>query len=187
MSRLLICESCSQQNMIHFHSCYRSCSPLVDRAKGVRERSKAGRRGRRRARGDRRGQGGGAGAQDDDVYLSYEDPHVENVLPPLDPSHPTGVYFGFLLLRNARKTAVYFFFTEEMIAMIAQCSSSYVWKHIAGESLQCNALPDGSWEETTPDEIRWMIALPIYFGLIKVGFSDTEVSSHFTIAYGLKL
>ena len=174
MSSLFIRESCSQQNMIPFLFCYRSFTPLVSRARGVRARSKAGRRGHRRARGRGRGQGGGAAAQDDDVYLSYEDPDVENVLPPLNPSHPTGVYFGFPLLRSTMNTAVHFlnlFFTVEMIDMIVQCTNSNVWKHIVGESLQCNALPDGSWEQTTPDEIRRLIALPIYFGLIKVGFT----------------
>ena len=189
MSRLFICESCSQQNMIPFHFCCRSCTPLVSRARGVRVRSKAGRRGPRRARGRERGQGqgGGAAAQDDDVYLSYEDPDVENVLRSLNPSHPAGVYFGFPLLCSAMNTAVHFliyFFTVEMIDMIVQCTNRYFWKHIVGES-QCNALPDGSWEETSANEIRRLIAQPIYFGLIKVGFSVNRYWSIKSLYHGL--
>lgn len=166
----------------------RSCSSIVSRARGVRARSKAGRRGPRRARGRGRSQGGGAAAQDYDVCLSCEDPDVENVLPPLNPSHPTGVFFGFPLLRSTMNTAVHFlnlFFTVEMIDMIVQCTNSNVWKHIVGESFQCNALPDGKKQPLMRSE-GWLPCPSILVSSrLASPWTDTGEFSHFTMAYGL--
>jgi len=48
-------------------------------------------------------------------------------------------------------------------------SNSYAHEHIMEGCVQTYILPDGSWQDVTPDEIKKLIALLIYCGLVKVG------------------
>ena len=69
-------------------------------------------------------------------------------------------------------TAVEFFnlfFTVELINDIVTHTNSYAYEHI--ETHQSYAKSDGSWPEATADEIKRLVAILIYFGLIRV--SDT--------------
>ena len=59
------------------------------------------------------------------------------------------------------------FFTVEMINSICTHTNSYANQHIF-EGTQTYAKTDGSWQDVTPDEIKKLIALLIYFGLVKV-------------------
>lgn len=50
---------------------------------------------------------------------------------------------------------------------------------------QTYAKADGSWEDVTPDEIKWLIALLIYFGLVKVVGAVEKYWSKKTLYNGL--
>ena len=56
---------------------------------------------------------------------------------------------------------------------------------LAGGTHSSYAKSDGSWEETTPDEIRKLIAALIYFGLVRVGTSIDQYWSTKTLFHGL--
>ena len=60
------------------------------------------------------------------------------------------------------------FFTLEMINYICAHSNSYAYEHIFQGTHSSYTKPDGSWEKVTADEIKPLIALLIYFGLVKV-------------------
>ena len=60
------------------------------------------------------------------------------------------------------------FFTVEMINSICVNTNSYANEHIFQGTHQTYAKSDGSWQDVTPDEIRKLIGLLIYFGLVKV-------------------
>ena len=55
-----------------------------------------------------------------------------------------------------------------MINNIVDHTNSYANEHICSGSHQSYTKPDGSWQDTTADEIKRLIALLIYFGLVKV-------------------
>ena len=133
---------------------------------------------RGRGRGHCRGRGHGGSGRSDPVavpYKSYDDPDVGN--PPLafTPSRLPGIHFGRPLLRNAMTKAVdffYLFFTVDMINNICEHTNSYALEHIFEGHYQSYAKADGSWQDVTPDEIKRVIALLIYFGLVKVGIVE---------------
>ena len=88
---------------------------------------------------------------------------------PFQPTRPIGVHFRQRLLRNAMMTAVEFFnlfFTVELINNIVTHTNSYAYEHI--ETHQSYAKIDGRWQEATADDIRRLIAILIYFGLVRV-------------------
>ena len=129
--------------------------------------------GRAQARGGRQARGGGQvrGAA---VLLheTYDVREPGNPPLPFQPTRPIGVHFGQRLLRNAMTTAVEFFnlfFTVEFINDVVTHTNSYAYEHI--ETQPSYAKSDGSWQEATADEIRRLVAILIYFGLIRV--SDT--------------
>ena len=62
-----------------------------------------------------------------------------------------------------------FFFSVELINNFVTHITSYAYQHIFTH--QTYAKIDGGWQEATGDEIRRLIAILIYFGLIRV--SDT--------------
>ena len=64
------------------------------------------------------------------------------------------------------------FFTNEMITNIVTHTNTYAWEHIYSGSHQSYTSPDGSWQDTTADEIKRLIALLIYMGLVKIGDLD---------------
>ena len=111
---------------------------------------------------------------DDVVYLSYDDVDQGNQLPPFRPTRPPGMHIGRPLLRNTMTRDVEFFhlfFTFEMILEIVKHTNSYACEHIMEGSHRSYAQKDGSWKEVTSDEIKRLIALLMYFGLVKVGAS----------------
>ena len=70
------------------------------------------------------------------------------------------------------------FFTAEMVNSICDHTNSYATEHISDGTHQSYAQPDGSWKDTTPDEINRLIALLIYFGLVKV---HTNIDRYWSI------
>lgn len=148
--------------------------------------------GRGRGRGSGRGRGRGARASagaarrpgaarhpvvDADLdpgsvpYKTYRDPDDGNRLPDFNPSRPVGIHFGQRLLRDKFTKAVDFFFlffTVDMVNRICTHTNSYANEHIFEGTHQYYAKTDGSWKDVTPDEIKRLIALLIYFGLVKV-------------------
>lgn len=77
------------------------------------------------------------------------------------------------------------FFTFEMILDIVNHTNSYAYEHIMEGSYRSYAQPGGSWKEVTSDEIKRLIALLIYFGLVKVGTSVDRYWSTKSLYHGL--
>ena len=77
------------------------------------------------------------------------------------------------------------FFTPEMVSNICEHTNSYANEHIISGSHQSYMQSDGSWKDTTPEEINRLIALMIYFGLVKVGVNIDRYWSTKTLYYGL--
>ena len=137
-----------------------------------------GRRGSGRGvaagRGPRRVPDGSSRVRDDsnaELPKSYDDPDDGNTIPPFRPSRPAGVHFERPLLRRTMTTAVEFFqlfFTIDMIDSIVTHTNSYAHEHIFQGTHSSYAKSDGSWQDVTADEIKRLIALLIYFGLVKV-------------------
>ena len=135
------------------------------RGRGGRAQPRGGRRGRGRARG--RGQVRGAAVP---LSQSYNDADQGN--PPLQfqPARAVGVHLG-RQLRNTMTQAVEFFnlfFTVQLIEDIVTHTNNYAYEHIMAGTHQSYAMQDGSWQETTADEIRKLIAILIYIGLVRV-------------------
>lgn len=106
-------------------------------------------------------------------FNSYNDPDAGNPILPFTPSRPAGIHFGQRLLGGIMTNAAehFFFlpfFTVEMINNIVDHTYSHANEHIYSGSHQSYTRPDGSWQDTTADEIKRLIALLIYFGLVKV-------------------
>ena len=122
------------------------------------------------------------------AFQSSGDPDTPNVLPPFAPSRPVGIHFGRPHLRNTMTKALEFFqlfFTEEMVSEICTHTNSYANEHIIEGSHQSYTQSDGSWKDTTPVEINRLVALLIYFGLVKVGGHTDKYWSTKTLYYGL--
>ena len=115
------------------------------------------------------------------INKGYNDPDVNNVLPAFTPTRPPGVHFGQPVLRNLFTTAADFFllfFTEEMIQSLVDHTNSYAYIQIAGGTHTTYTKSDGSWQETTPDEMKRLIAVLIYFGLVRV---ETNIHRYWSI------
>lgn len=118
---------------------------------------------------------------------SYGDLDVGNCLPPFAPSRPVGIHLGRPLLRNTMTRAVdffYLFFTADMIGNICDHTNSYAYEKIFEGTHQTYAKTDGSWQDVTADEIKRLIALLIYFGLVRVGVGEKYWSVK-TLYHGL--
>ena len=72
-----------------------------------------------------------------------------------------------------------------MINNIVHHTNSYAYEHIYSGSHQSYTKPDGSWQDTTPDKIKRLIALLIHFGLVKVVGDVDKYWSIKTLYYGL--
>ena len=59
-----------------------------------------------------------------------------------------------------------YFFTDEIIETIVKHTNAYAWLNISKKPSY--ASKDGSWTETTPDEMKRFITLLIYQGIVKV-------------------
>ena len=134
-------------------------------------------------RGPHRVPGSRSRVRDDsneETFKSYDDSDVGNTIPPFRPSRPAGVHFELPLLRHTMTTAVEFFqlfFTIDMINSIVTHTNSYAHEHIFEGTHSSYAKSDGSWQDVTADEIKRLIALLIYFGLVKVVTLDILVAT----------
>ena len=111
---------------------------------------------------------------------SYDDHDVRNKLPAFQPACEPGVHLGAHVLRNSLKTAA-----VDMINSIVSHTNSYAYIHVAAGTHTTYTTPDGSWEPTTPAEIRRLIAILIYFGLVSVSNSVGKYWSTKTLYHGL--
>ena len=152
----------------YFYFASGPCAPAVPvRGRGGRAEARGGRHGHGRARGH----GQLRGAEIPVLHESYDDADEGNPQLPFTPTRPAGVHFGRPLLRNAMTRAVDFFnlfFTVELVNNIVNHTNSYAYEQAMAGSHQSYTKNDGSWQEVTSDEIRRLIALLIYFGLIRV-------------------
>jgi len=105
-------------------------------------------------------------------FQSYRTNDNGNPLPPFTPTRPTGIHFGRPHLRGTMTKEVEFFslfFTNEMIDEICAHTNSYANQQIIEGTHESYTQSDGSWKDTTRDEIKSLIALLIYCGLVQVG------------------
>ena len=79
------------------------------------------------------------------------------------------------------------FFIREMVESIVLHTNSFGNIHIASEGYKTYTRSDGSWQETTSEEIHRLIALLIYFGLVKlvgrVRFPDSATRCHMWVEF----
>ncbi|XP_029180534.2 uncharacterized protein LOC114948124 [Acropora millepora] len=96
------------------------------------------------------------------AYGGYEDQDKGNVLVEFKPSRPLGIHFNHPVFRDSHMTTAleffHLFFTAEMINKICEHTNSYAIQNIS----------DGSWKDVTPEEINKLIALLIYFSLVRI-------------------
>ena len=135
-----------------------------------------GKRSTQAAKGGGRHSGRGcstaAAAVDAPPFLSYNDPDPGNPLPAFaapkfSPTRPAGLHLEGPHIRNTMVKPIEFFrlfFTQEMVDKIVLHTNTYGYIHITSKKY---TNLDGSWKETTSDEIFRLIALLIYFGLVK--------------------
>ncbi|XP_067045430.1 piggyBac transposable element-derived protein 4-like isoform X2 [Acropora muricata] len=165
-----------------------SSAPAVDcGGDGGRQQARGGGRGPERACGQGHGEGLGAAARVI-VHDNFDDADPGNPPLPFTPRRPAGIDFGQPLLRNTMNRAVDFFnlfFTVEMINSIVDHTNSYAYTRIMEGSHTSYAQRDGSWKEVTADEIKRMIAILIYFGLVRIGHSVQWYWSTATLFHGL--
>ena len=72
-----------------------------------------------------------------------------------------------------------------MINNIVNHTNSYAYEHIMEGNHRTYAQPDGSWQEVTSDEIKRLIALLIYFRLLRIGTSVERCWSIKLLYHGL--
>ena len=114
------------------------------------------------------------GGQDDQVRpnVGYATPDNGNVLPPFTPSRPPGTHFERAIMRGAMTTELKFFrlfITTEMIDAITSHTNSYAHAKVGTRGYTTGYVnQDGSWVETSPEEIDRLVALLVYMGLVKI-------------------
>ena len=136
-----------------------------------------------------------ASAVQGEHFLSYDDPDVGNPLPaftppPFTPRREPGVHLEGPNLRNTMVKALDFFqlyFTAELVGDIVRHTNTYAYIKLGEENSQHTTYgeSDGSWRDTTPEEILRLIALLIYFGLVKVVGDADKYWSTATLYHGL--
>ena len=171
----------------------RQADSLSDRGRGGRSRGGRSRGGRSRggrARGGRARGGRTRGRNDgaDDNSKSYDDADIRNTLPPFEPSRPPGIHFDKYVLRGGMTTELeffYLFFTSEMIKSVVAHTNSCAFMKLAAGGHTTYTTRDGAWQQTTEDEMNHLIALLIYFGLVRVGSAVEKYWSTKTLYHGL--
>ena len=111
-------------------------------------------------------------------FKSYNDPDVPNVLPAFQPARPVGVHLDQPFLRATMTTALEFFrlfFTIEMVKSIVLHTNSYAVQKLSAGTHHTYATSDGFWRDTTEDEIMKVIALLIYFGLVRARWARVSL------------
>ena len=144
--------------------------------------------------GTRGGQGlraGTEGEQGEQVRpnVGYATPDNGNVLPPFTPSRPPGSHFDRVIMRGAMTTELEFFhlfITTEMIAAVASHTNSYAHAKVGTQGYTRNYVSqDGSWVETSPEEIDRLVALLVYMGLVRRDMHVEKYWSTKTLYHGL--
>ena len=142
------------------------------RGRGSRGRGSQGRGGRGRGGWGRGQVSAGQGSDSDSTEdgptpkEGYDEQDGQNVIPPFTPKQPPGIHFERAVLRGAMTTELEFFLlflTPEIISDIATHSNKYLQTKLA----------DRRYSRTSPEEIEKLIALLIYFSLVRVD-SDVE-------------
>lgn len=77
------------------------------------------------------------------------------------------------------------FLTDNIVADIVKHTNSCAWGHVAQTSSTTTTNPDGSWNDTNNEVIKRLVALLIYFGLVKVGGECSNYLSTKTLCNGL--
>ncbi|XP_029183653.1 piggyBac transposable element-derived protein 4-like isoform X3 [Acropora millepora] len=161
------------------------CTPRVRlRGLGRRAQTRGGRRGHGRAHGC----GQLCGVAGPVLHESYHDEDQGNPQLPFTPMRLAGIHFGRPLLRNAMTKAVEFFnlfFTVELVNNIVNHTNSFAYEQAMAGSHQTYTREDGSWQEVTANEIRRLIALLIYFGLMRASDSVDNYWSVKSLYHGL--
>jgi hypothetical protein len=146
-----------------------------------------GRAGRGRAGRGRAGRTRGGGTANTSSK-SYDDADTKNDLPPFQPNRPPGIQFDRQVLRGAMTTELEFFrlfLTTEMIKSVVVHTNSYAYMRLIAGGFTTYTTGEGAWQETTDNEINHLIALLIYFGLVRV---DSVVEKYWrtkTLYHGL--
>ena len=155
--------------------------------------------GKGKGRGGKRGKGPAARAPVAPAaasaavpFLSYDDPDLGNPPqyphPKFSPARTPGIHLEGPLLRNSMVKPIEFFqlfFTREIVESIVMHTNTYAYIRIAAGEYKSYTCSDGSWQETTSDEIRRLIALLIYFGLVKVVGDVSKYWSTASLYHGL--
>ena len=119
---------------------------------------------------------------------SYDDPDVCNTLPPFMPKRPPGIHFERMVLREKLTTELEFFklfFTTEIVTSIAKHTNTYAFVKVTEGGYLSYTRSDGSWEETSAAEVYKLVALMIYFGLVKVSSNIEKYWSTKSLYHGL--
>ncbi|XP_028407218.1 uncharacterized protein LOC114529600 isoform X2 [Dendronephthya gigantea] len=166
----------------------------TNRGRGSRGRGRVGRviseSGRARGGSGRaRGGRGRVGRGDnDEMYKSYDHPDVGNNIPAFKPKRPPGIHFEGPVLRGGMTTALHFFrlfLTTDMIKSVVAHTNSYAYMKILAGGHNSYLTSEGSWAATTEAEINNLIAILIYFGLVRVDSDVEKYWSTKTLYHGL--
>ena len=121
----------------------------------------------------------------------YEVSDEENDLLSFTPTREPGIHFDRPLLRGNLANELDFFhlfLTPEMISSIVTNTNAYaLQKVIDRDAGYCRAYvdKDGFWSETSCEELERLIALLIYFGMVKVDSKIENYWSTKSIYHGL--
>ena len=116
---------------------------------------------------------------------SHDDPDNPNELPVFSPRRPAGIHLVTPVLRGTMTRALDFFqlfFSVHILQDIVTHTNSYAWGVIEGK--QSYADKSGAWTDTSPGEIKNMIALILYCGLVDVSSFHRYWSTN-TLYHGL--
>ena len=91
----------------------------------------------------------------------------------------------FFVITLQRLLFFFLFFTVDIINTICTHTNSYATDHMFQGIHQSYASADGSWQDVTPDEIKRLIGLLNYFGLVKVVGSVEKYWSKKRLYHGL--
>ena len=103
-------------------------------------------------------------------YSSYDDPDTEtNDLSAFSPNRPSGNNLNNIhVTRNNLSKPIDFFelfFTDEITNSIVEHTNAYAYIQITKKVSY--STPQGSWKETNPAEIKNLLALMLYQGIVK--------------------
>ena len=134
-----------------------------------------------------------AAAAADASFLCYNDPDPSNPLPTFAapkfaPTRPVGLHLEGPHIRNTMVKPIEFFclfFSQEMVDKIVLHMNTYAYIHITQYASKKYTNLGGSWKETFSDEIFRLIALLIYFSLVKVTGEVDKYWSTSTLYHGL--